>query len=153
MIVVESTVVCVPCTNKLPLTVVSPLNVTLTPLAVNAVFNEDEYEFNSVTEVFKLAVVKFIFVIETPCESFVVFAVDADAINEPLTTPISVNWVNTDELNEFKFVIETPCESFVVLAVDAELIKLPLTTPISVNLVSADAVNVFNAVVEVFEEV
>ena len=61
----------------------SPLNVTLTPLAVNAVFNEDEYEFNSVSEVFTLAVVKFMFVIETPCASFVVLAVDAELINEP----------------------------------------------------------------------
>ena len=31
------------------------------------------------------------FVIETPCESFVVLAADAELINEPLTTPISVN--------------------------------------------------------------
>ena len=35
------------------------------------------------------------FVIETPCESFVVLAADAEAINEPLTTPISVNLVST----------------------------------------------------------
>jgi hypothetical protein len=33
----------------------------------------------------------FKFVIETPCASFVVLAADADDINEPLTTPISVN--------------------------------------------------------------
>ena len=44
---------------------------------------------------FKLAVVKFMFVILTPCESFVVLAADAEAINEPLTTPISVNLVST----------------------------------------------------------
>ena len=31
------------------------------------------------------------FVIETACASFVVFAADAEAINEPETTPISVN--------------------------------------------------------------
>jgi hypothetical protein len=80
-------------------------------------------------------------------------AADADAINEPLTTPISVNCVNTEELNEFMFVIETPCESFVVLAADAEAIKLPLTTPISVNLSFADAVCAFNAVVEVLDDV
>ena len=151
LIVVESTVVWVPCTYKSPLIVALPLNVTLTPLAVNALLNEDEYEFNSATEVFKLAVVKFIFVIETPCESFVVFAVDADAINEPLTTPISVNWVYTEELNEFKFVIETPCESFVVLAVDAEAIKLPLTTPISVNLVLAEPLNNSKLVVSIIK--
>ena len=79
-------------------------------------------------------------VIETPCESFVVLAVDADAIKLPLTTPISVNCVNTEELNKFIFVILTPCESFVVFAADADAIKLPLTTPISVNLVSTEAV-------------
>ncbi len=51
-------------------------------------------KFKLVTEVFKLAVVKFKFVIETPCESFVVLAADAELINEPLTTPISVNLVS-----------------------------------------------------------
>ena len=40
LIVVESTWVCVPWTYKLPLIVWSPLKVTLTPLAVNAVLND-----------------------------------------------------------------------------------------------------------------
>jgi len=47
--------------------------------------------FNAVTEVFTLALNEFKFVILTPCESFVVFAADAEAIKLPLTTPISVN--------------------------------------------------------------
>ena len=93
------------------------------------------------------------FVIETSCASLVVLAADAELINEPLTTPISVNCVNTDELNVLMLVIETSCESFVVLAAEAELINEPLTTPISVNLSFALAVNAFNAVVDVFEEV
>ena len=105
--VVESTIVWVPLTVRLPGIVTLPLNVTLAPLAVNACFNEDEYEFNSVTEVFKLAVVKFIFVIETPCESFVVFAADADAIKLPLTTPISVNLSFAEPVNVFKALVDT----------------------------------------------
>ena len=111
------------------------------------------------------------FVIETPCESFVVLAADADAIKLPLTTPISVNLILAELLNvfkvsilvcceaddrfklvtevfklavvKFKFVILTPCESFVVLAADADDINEPLTTPISVNLVLAEPLNVF----------
>ena len=42
---------------------------------------------------FKLAVVEFILVILTSCESFVVLAADAEVIKLPLTTPISVNLV------------------------------------------------------------
>ena len=75
----------------------------------------------------------FKFVIETPCESFVVFAADAEAIKLPLTTPISINFVSTDELNnsildnlpnveelnEFKFVIETPTPLPTFAVIDA----------------------------------
>ena len=139
--VVESTIVWVPETVKLPLIV------TFWPSSEIADFNEDEYVFNSATEVFKLAVVEFKlavaefkFVIETSCESFVVFAVDADVINEPVIVANAVFWVNWEPLKEFKFVIETSCESFVVLAVDADVIKLPLTTPISVSRVSTEPV-------------
>ena len=67
-------------------------------------------------------------------------AADAELINEPLTTPISVNLVFAELLNEFMFVIEVftladvvskldnlpSCVSFVVFAVDAELIKEPV---------------------------
>jgi hypothetical protein len=116
---------------------------TLELVNSNAVFNADEYEFNASTEVFKLAVVLLILVIDT----FTLAEV----------TSIFVNLPNVEELNEFKFVTEiltladvdsklvnlSPCESFVVLAADADAIKLPLTTPISVNLVSADCVNKF----------
>ena len=59
-----------------------------------------------VIEVFKLAVVKFIFVILTPCESFVVLAADAELINEPLITPISVNLVSADAVNEFNAFVD-----------------------------------------------
>ena len=55
---------------------------------------------------FKLAVVKFIFVIETPCESFVVLAADADAIKLPLTTPISVNLSFADAVKLFNAVVD-----------------------------------------------
>ena len=107
--------------------------------------------FNAATEVFKLAVVLFKLVTDVftlaevnsklsnlpSCVSFVVFAVDADVINEPLTTPISVNFVSTEELNdsilfnlpnveelnEFKFVIETPTPlpTFAVIAANEAL--------------------------------
>ena len=67
------------------------------------------------------------------CVSFVDFAVDADAIKLPLTTPISVNFVSTEELNnsmldnlpnveelnEFKFVIETPTPAPTFAVIDA----------------------------------
>ena len=105
-IVVEFTAVVVPATVKLPNTLKLPFAVKFTPLAVNAVLNDDVYEFNSDTEVFKLAVVKFMFVIETPCESFVVFAVDAEAIKLPLTTPISVNLVSADAVKLFNAFVD-----------------------------------------------
>jgi hypothetical protein len=59
---------------------------------------------------------EFKFVIET-------LAALADDINEPLTTPISVNLVSADWVNKFWFASATD-------AADAELINEPLTTPI-----------------------
>ena len=142
-------VVVSPCTVKLPNTVKSA------PLNDKAVFNEDVYEFMLLTDVFKLAVVVLIFETEVFKLAVVVFKFDievfADAVNvfwfvfaiaaalaelikEPVTTPTSVNLVNTDALNsskfvvsiiklavaEFKFVIEVACELLVDNAVDAD---------------------------------
>ena len=61
---------------------------------------------NVVALVSKLAVVKFIFVILTPCESFVVFAADADNIKLPLTIPISVNLVSADAVKLFNAFVD-----------------------------------------------
>ena len=112
---------------------VEPLNVFNASILVccdaDEVFNADTDVLTLALNVFKfetdiltLAEVNSKFVNLTSCVSFVDFAVDAEVINEPLTTPISVNLVSTEELNdsmldnlpnveelnEFKFVIETP---------------------------------------------
>ena len=59
---------------------------------------EEVYEFNAAIEI---------------------LAADAELIKLPLTTPISVNLVNTDELKVFKFAFET-------LAADADEINEPV---------------------------
>ena len=93
---------------------------------------------------FKLAVVLLILVIETPCESFVVLAADADVINEPLTTPISVNLVFAEPLNNSKLVV-----SIIKLAV--AVFKFVIDTfdePVAVsNAVNVDKVSSFTTVV------
>ena len=48
---------------------------------------------------FKDEVYKWIWVKETSCASFVILAAEADAINEPLTMPISVNLSFADCVN------------------------------------------------------
>ena len=82
---------------KLPLT---------TPISVNLSFAEpvnvfkalvDVFElvneFNAATEIFTLAELEFRLVIETSCESFVVFAADAELINEPVIVDNAVSYV------------------------------------------------------------
>ena len=60
----------------------------------------------------------FKFVNETPCESFVVLAVDAEAINEPVIVANALFWVSCEPLNEFN-------ESSIPITWDE-----PLTTPL-----------------------
>ena len=48
----------------------------------------------------------FKLLIETSCESFVILAADAELINEPLTTPISVNLSFADAVCAFNAVVE-----------------------------------------------
>ena len=119
-----------------------PINEPLTiPISVNLVsadavneFNavvevlEEVYEFNAATDMSTLDDLDSKFVNLPSCVSFVVFAVDAEVINEPLTTPISVNCVNTDELNEFILVIEV----LTLAEVDSKFVNLPKFEPLTV---------------------
>ena len=59
---------------------------------------EEVYEFNAAIETFTLAELEFKLVIETPCESFVDLAADAELIKEPVM-------VDNAELNDEKFVV------------------------------------------------
>jgi hypothetical protein len=97
--------------------------------------------------VFTLPEVNSKFVNLPSCVSFVDLAVDAEAIKLPLTTPISINFVSTEELNnsildnlpnveelnEFKFVIETPTPepTFAITdAKDADTEPLYVSNPV-----------------------
>ena len=141
------------------LVLVEPLNVF--KLSILICWDADD-KFKLVTEVFKLAVVKFKFVILTSCESFVVLAADAELINEPLTTPISVNLISADAVNEFKSVVElfedvklfkAAIEVFTLADVFSKFVNLtklePLTTFNASILICWDADELFNAITEV----
>ena len=112
----------------------------------------------------------FILVIETPCESFVVLAADAELIKEEVTFDTSVNLVSilavyvakvlnlvlTEPLNVFNESILTCCdadeafklvtETFTLADVLSKLVNLIAFEPVKVanveNLVSKEAVSV-----------
>ena len=137
LIVVESTTVWVPCINKLPLTIVSPLNVTLTPLAVNASLNDAVYEF-------KLADVTF----KVNTEVFTLAEVVSKLPNLPLADAVYV-FKDADEMFNASILICWDAED--VFKAATELFKLAEVVSKLLNLPFADAVNEFNAVVDVFE--